>query len=215
MANTLVVIALHGAWSSVVQPSLVVEGKFLLLICPCTLMSMGRVFKTRLRRRGAKQFGKINIEFKIADEYMVKFRRRLSHGGVEAEVAVGCGGVERQWWWLMASSVDISGGWRRWMMMAGQDSRGGDVGGGDKGEGGGCGVVKVTGRRWWRYSGCGGEAAGVRVSGVEARDKGDRVDRVTRNHIWFRPERSPENFSGGGGMVAGLLGKMEEGERSL
>ncbi|GJR36455.1 reverse transcriptase domain-containing protein [Tanacetum coccineum] len=119
----------------------------------------------------------------------------------QAEVAVGCGGVERQWWWLVASSVDISGGWRRWMMMAGQDSRGGDVGGGDKGEGGGCGVVKVTGRRWWRYSGCGGEAAGVRVSGVEARDKGDRVDRVTRNHIWFRPERSPENFSGGGGSL--------------
>ncbi|GJQ96332.1 putative ribonuclease H-like domain-containing protein [Tanacetum coccineum] len=59
----------------------------------------------------------------------------------------------------------------------------------------------------WCYSGCGGEAAGVRVSGVEARDKGDRVDRVTRNNIWFRPERSPKNFSGGGGMVAGGGGK--------
>ncbi|GKA14678.1 zf-CCHC domain-containing protein [Tanacetum coccineum] len=33
-ANSLVVIALHSAWSSVVQPSFVVEGKFLLLMRP-------------------------------------------------------------------------------------------------------------------------------------------------------------------------------------
>ncbi|GJZ36512.1 hypothetical protein Tco_0582703 [Tanacetum coccineum] len=37
-----------------------------------TLMSMGRVFKTRLRRRGVKQSGEIDIEFRIADEYTVK-----------------------------------------------------------------------------------------------------------------------------------------------
>ncbi|GKB20210.1 hypothetical protein Tco_0854133, partial [Tanacetum coccineum] len=29
------------------------------------------------------------------------------------------------------------------------------------------------------------------------------------DNIWFRPERSPENFSGGGGMVAGGGGRRE------
>ncbi|GJZ21875.1 hypothetical protein Tco_0558914 [Tanacetum coccineum] len=44
-----------------------------------TLISMERVFKTRLRRRGVpdgeKQLGKIDIEFKIADEYTVKVNK--------------------------------------------------------------------------------------------------------------------------------------------
>ncbi|GJR30862.1 putative reverse transcriptase domain-containing protein [Tanacetum coccineum] len=35
------------------------------------LMSMGRVFKTRLRRRGVKQSGGIDLEFKIVNEYSV------------------------------------------------------------------------------------------------------------------------------------------------
>ncbi|GJW21475.1 hypothetical protein Tco_0032097 [Tanacetum coccineum] len=35
------------------------------------LMSMGRVFKTRLRRRGVKQSGEVDIVFKIVDEYTI------------------------------------------------------------------------------------------------------------------------------------------------
>ncbi|GJW28378.1 hypothetical protein Tco_0045253 [Tanacetum coccineum] len=40
----------------------------------CAPMSMGRASRTRLQRRGAKQSGEIDIEFKIADEYTVKWR---------------------------------------------------------------------------------------------------------------------------------------------
>ncbi|GKF39092.1 hypothetical protein Tco_0119153, partial [Tanacetum coccineum] len=36
------------------------------------LMSMGRVFETRLRRRRVKQSGEIDIEFKTVNEYTVK-----------------------------------------------------------------------------------------------------------------------------------------------
>ncbi|GJW28377.1 hypothetical protein Tco_0045252 [Tanacetum coccineum] len=64
--------------------------------------------------------------------------RWLSVGGVSGQVGGG-------WWRLVLTSVAVS-------VEGAEDSRGGDVGGGDKGEGGGCGVVKVTGRRWWRYS---------------------------------------------------------------
>ncbi|GKA57228.1 hypothetical protein Tco_0756416 [Tanacetum coccineum] len=39
------------------------------------LMSMGRVFKTRLRRRGVKLSGEIDIEFKIVNEYSVKVNK--------------------------------------------------------------------------------------------------------------------------------------------
>ncbi|GJW30966.1 reverse transcriptase domain-containing protein [Tanacetum coccineum] len=77
-------------------------------------------------------FGKKNVFWRGSYVLAAKagFRRRLSRGGVAAEVAVGCGGVERQWWWLVASSVDISG--------AGVAVEGdGDVNGGCCGEGGG------------------------------------------------------------------------------
>ncbi|GKC98090.1 hypothetical protein Tco_1168365, partial [Tanacetum coccineum] len=39
------------------------------------LMSMERVFKTRLRRRGVKQSGEIDIEFKIVGEHAVKVNK--------------------------------------------------------------------------------------------------------------------------------------------
>ncbi|GJR48594.1 hypothetical protein Tco_1316697 [Tanacetum coccineum] len=53
-------------------------------------------------------------------------------------------------------------------VAAGQGSRGGDVGdvdGGDKGEGGGCGVVKVAVERGGVWRGGGGEGARRRVGG--------------------------------------------------
>ncbi|GJZ71242.1 hypothetical protein Tco_0635093 [Tanacetum coccineum] len=56
-----------------------------------TLMSMGRVFKTRLRRRGVKQSGEIDIEFRIADEYTVKVNKMVVTSGVD--VWRGCRGV--------------------------------------------------------------------------------------------------------------------------
>ncbi|GJS38348.1 hypothetical protein Tco_0563391 [Tanacetum coccineum] len=39
------------------------------------LMSMERVFKTRLQRRGVKQSGKIGIEFKTVNEYSVRVNK--------------------------------------------------------------------------------------------------------------------------------------------
>nr|GEU93121.1 hypothetical protein [Tanacetum cinerariifolium] len=72
------------------------------------LMSMERVFKNRIQRRGVKQSGEIDIEFKIFDEYMFKVNKikvmvemevMRSCGGV---AAAGCGGegvVEMAWRW--------------------------------------------------------------------------------------------------------------------
>ncbi|GKG24944.1 hypothetical protein Tco_0395572, partial [Tanacetum coccineum] len=39
------------------------------------LMSMGRAFETRLRRRRGKQSGEIDIEFKIVNEYSVRVNK--------------------------------------------------------------------------------------------------------------------------------------------
>ncbi|GKD77956.1 hypothetical protein Tco_1340577 [Tanacetum coccineum] len=90
-------------------------------------------------------------------------------------------------------------------------------------------------RKWWR---CGGEmvademvmdirwwcdvdggvvvaAVGRQPEEVEARG-GEWIWGSGRSghgdNIWFRPERSPENFSGGGGMVAGGKGGRKFGE---
>ncbi|GJY06716.1 hypothetical protein Tco_0373770 [Tanacetum coccineum] len=70
-------------------------------------------------------------------------------------------------------------------------------------------------------------AATVAVSGwwwrtrrVEARELVDRVDREMRNNFWFRPENSPEKFSGGGvvavARIRRWLSEVEgEGERDV
>ncbi|GJU70425.1 hypothetical protein Tco_1256684 [Tanacetum coccineum] len=77
------------------------------------LMSMERVFKTRLQRRGVKQSGKIDIEFKIVNEYLVKvnkIKRRC------------CGGDDDDVWWFMTMMVAACGGggeWRRVVMGIG------------------------------------------------------------------------------------------------
>ncbi|GKA73653.1 hypothetical protein Tco_0779955 [Tanacetum coccineum] len=42
------------------------------------LMSMGRVFQTRLRRRGVKLSGNTDIEFKIVNEYSVRVNKDLA-----------------------------------------------------------------------------------------------------------------------------------------
>ncbi|GJW93039.1 hypothetical protein Tco_0172711 [Tanacetum coccineum] len=55
-------------------------------------MSMGRAFKTRLRRRGVKQSGEIDIEFKIV-EYTKNKRGRWGYAA-DAAVAVTGEGVD-------------------------------------------------------------------------------------------------------------------------
>ncbi|GJT49906.1 hypothetical protein Tco_0976063 [Tanacetum coccineum] len=70
--------------------------------------SMGRVFKTRLRRRGVKLSGNIDIEFKIVNEYSVRVNKGQwrwcggdgDGGGCGVDVS-GCGvGVAAGRWWV-------------------------------------------------------------------------------------------------------------------
>ncbi|GKD46881.1 hypothetical protein Tco_1271526 [Tanacetum coccineum] len=88
-------------------------------------------------------------------------------------------------------------------------------------EGGGGGVELVTRMAagvWGSDDGDGHEggvmvaAVGRQPEEVEARG-GEWIWGSGRSghedNIWFRPERSPENFSGGGGMVAGGGGRRE------
>ncbi|GKF83874.1 hypothetical protein Tco_0248772 [Tanacetum coccineum] len=77
-----------------------------------------------------------------------------------------------------------------------------------KGGSGGCGGMVVM---MMVYGGCGwydndddGAAGGKGTKWrVEARDYGDRIDRVTSNLFELGRKSSPENFSGGCGGVAG------------
>ncbi|GJT43664.1 hypothetical protein Tco_0952379 [Tanacetum coccineum] len=89
----------------------------------------------------------------------------------------------------------------------------------DSGDGGCGGVTRVTRRRWW-CGRCSGDGAVVVVvvmlvemawslAGVRGgAEKGGGAwysgsgRSGHEDNIWFQPERSPENFSGGGGMVA-------------
>nr|GEU66194.1 hypothetical protein [Tanacetum cinerariifolium] len=57
------------------------------------LMSMERVFKTRLQRRGVKQSGEIDIDFKIVDEYTVKVNKIKPWGGRDGVVMMAAVGV--------------------------------------------------------------------------------------------------------------------------
>ncbi|GKA30401.1 hypothetical protein Tco_0716706 [Tanacetum coccineum] len=96
----------------------------------------------------------------------------------------------------------------RWLMTC--DSRGGLL----------CGVEVVMMTSGVGCGGRGGDRGGVMVAAVgrqpeegEARG-GEWIWGSGRSghedNIWFRPERSPENFSGGGGMVAGGGGWPEK-----
>ncbi|GJS21209.1 hypothetical protein Tco_0449841 [Tanacetum coccineum] len=88
------------------------------------------------------------------------------------------------------------------------------------GEGGEAVAVRVVVRRCDSgdggvvdsHGGCRGVAVVVFPKEVEARG-GEWIWGSGRSghedNIWFRPERSPENFSGGGGMVAGGGGRRE------
>ncbi|GJS30362.1 hypothetical protein Tco_0490982 [Tanacetum coccineum] len=78
----------------------------------CALMSMGRVFKTHLRRRGVKQSGEIDIEFKIVDEYTVK------SGGVVKVVEMVVVAV--------MAAEEVVTRWLRWSWCSG-DEDGGEV----------------------------------------------------------------------------------------
>ncbi|GJS87766.1 hypothetical protein Tco_0770402 [Tanacetum coccineum] len=51
------------------------------------LMSMGRVFKTRLRSRGVKLSGNIDIEFKIVNEYSVRVNKVQEYPGSNVPLA--------------------------------------------------------------------------------------------------------------------------------
>ncbi|GJR97538.1 protein VAC14 [Tanacetum coccineum] len=73
----------------------------------CALMSTGRVFKTRLQRRGVKQSGEIDMEFKIVDEYTEE---------IEVEMVDDSGDV-----------VAVVIMWRRWMWWRGGVGWGDDV----------------------------------------------------------------------------------------
>ncbi|GJS74063.1 hypothetical protein Tco_0706904 [Tanacetum coccineum] len=75
-------------------------------------MSMGRASKTRLQRRGVKQSGEIDIEFKIV-EYTICHTPKLGLDEYVSGKSLG-GGVEmlcRIWW----------GGDERGMVMDGDD----------------------------------------------------------------------------------------------
>ncbi|GKC93898.1 hypothetical protein Tco_1159340 [Tanacetum coccineum] len=93
--------------------------------------------------------------------------------------------------WVASAVMDVAG-----MTSA---ARGYEVKGGDVDDGG---VVVVRGMVMMMtvVAGCGCRR------GVEARG-GEWIWGSGRSghedNIWFRPERSPKNFSGGGGMVAG------------
>ncbi|GJT62932.1 UPF0160 protein-like protein isoform X1, partial [Tanacetum coccineum] len=57
------------------------------------LMSMGRAFKNRLRRREVKQSWEFDIVFKIVNEYSVKVNKGVAwYGDVVAK-------VRQPWWW--------------------------------------------------------------------------------------------------------------------
>nr|GEV22644.1 hypothetical protein [Tanacetum cinerariifolium] len=103
-------------------------------------MSMGRVFKTHLRRRRVKQSGEIDIEFKIVDEYTGKVNKIEGRGKGDAMMVVA--GV----------------GWRWRLLECGSQGRGGGCGGGLEmvmvwrfRDGGGAAVVATRrgGRRRW------------------------------------------------------------------
>nr|GEW56104.1 hypothetical protein [Tanacetum cinerariifolium] len=64
-------------------------------------MSMGRVFKTCIRRWEVKQSGEINIEFKIVDEYTVKvnkIKERSGGGCGVAAIVVMVAKIGAVWW---------------------------------------------------------------------------------------------------------------------
>ncbi|GJS24450.1 hypothetical protein Tco_0453082 [Tanacetum coccineum] len=92
-------------------------------------------------------------------------------------------------------------------------SAAGDGGGPKVGGGSGCGGVKVVA---WCWLGDGDEGGGgvTRLRGgsrrrgrrVAASDKGDRVDRVTRNIFGVGRKSPPEKFSGGGSEAAVVAG---------
>ncbi|GKA48575.1 hypothetical protein Tco_0741533, partial [Tanacetum coccineum] len=64
------------------------------------LISMRRMFKTRLRRWGVKQSGEIDIEFKIVDEYTVKVNK------IKVFVSCGCcNGIIVIWFIQMVKEV--------------------------------------------------------------------------------------------------------------
>ncbi|GJR47051.1 MAK10-like protein [Tanacetum coccineum] len=93
----------------------------------------------------------------------------------------------------------------------------------DSGDGGCGGVTRVTRRRWW-CGGCSGDGAVVvvvvmlvemawslaGVRGGAGKGGGAWYSGSGRSghedNIWFRPERSPENFSGGGVAGDGVAG---------
>ncbi|GJX12854.1 hypothetical protein Tco_0204612 [Tanacetum coccineum] len=90
------------------------------------------------------------------------------------------------WWWGSGDAVGVT------MMMYGGDD-----------DGGVAGLSWVNSRRE-------GEMARVRASGY-----GDRVDRVTRSHFGVRRKNPPENFSGGGAVVAQRWPEILERESEL
>ncbi|GJR09605.1 hypothetical protein Tco_0792257 [Tanacetum coccineum] len=139
-----------------------------------TLMSMGRVFKTRLQRRGVKQLGKIDIEFKITDEYTVKVNDDVmmwwSWDGGDDDGEVGLMMEVRRLEMVDEDPSEVLS------IRGSHDSRDSislktAAVGGCGGVDGGCGLSRsvVVVRRWpsverwcmaWCYGGCGGEAAG-------------------------------------------------------
>ncbi|GKC11906.1 hypothetical protein Tco_1008688 [Tanacetum coccineum] len=65
-------------------------------------MSMGRVFKTRFRRRGVKLPRNIDLEFKIVNEYSVRVNK--GRGGVEVSSV--------EW----SADLRVGGGMRDWVI---------------------------------------------------------------------------------------------------
>ncbi|GJV24559.1 hypothetical protein Tco_1377254 [Tanacetum coccineum] len=107
---------------------------------------------------------------------------------------------------------------RGWFRLAAAGSGGDEMGDEGKMVGrwcGGNGDGDDGGGRWCPLcgGGCDGDVGGVIVAAVGRQPEeveaggGEWIWGSGRSghedNIWFRPERSPENFSGGGGMVAG------------
>ncbi|GKC01452.1 hypothetical protein Tco_0987588 [Tanacetum coccineum] len=96
------------------------------------LMSMRRVFETRLRRRRVKQSGEINIEFKTVNEYTVKVNEWWGEGD-DVGAAGGCSGGVRRWlrrWKMMLVVLMIYGSVWRWRSIVVCRLSWPDVGGG-------------------------------------------------------------------------------------
>ncbi|GKB40048.1 hypothetical protein Tco_0884990 [Tanacetum coccineum] len=126
--------------------------------------------------------GKLGLRFGVTYNQSIDHKFTVRTDGEDGGCGVGCDGCG-------GDDSEAAGGY--------------EVEGGDVDDGGVVVVVRGMVMMMTVVAGCGCRR------GVEARG-GEWIWGSGRSghedNIWFRPERSPKNFSGGGGMVAGGKG---------